>query len=496
MTEIELKFRVDPKRAAALDDALRAQPGALRSIRSRYFDTADRRLARARLSLRLRKTDGSWEQTLKAPGPHFSAREEETVSRPGKWGSAGPDIDPTLHAGTRAGQLLGAALHGTGADNTELLPVHETEIKRRVVEVEADGACIELAFDRGTIRAGLDSTPVCELELELKSGPPAPWIALAKAGIAEYGLSLSTVSKAARADRLAQGLQVGPPVKSVTPNLSAKQDGAALYSAIVEACLEQVIGNASEIAGGGCDAEHIHQLRVGIRRLRSAARELGRLAPAYDAAAWEPPLSDAFRALGAYRDRETVAPAIEARLQAAGSPSPSIAARASAPPDPLEVVGASAFQTALLDVMALTATVPSDGESTPGPAAARRVINKRLARLQRQLEQGARRFGTLDEDGQHRVRKRLKRLRYLVELVAPLYGKRKVEAYRARLEPAQDAVGEHVDLLLSRRAARRHAEGDEPRAWFNVGWLGAEIARSTRRARKALQRAGRAPAFW
>ena len=39
-------------------------------------------------------------------------------------------------------------------------------------------------------------------------------------------------------------------------------------------CLEQVLVNASEIAAGSSDAEHVHQLRVGIRRLRTAMREL------------------------------------------------------------------------------------------------------------------------------------------------------------------------------------------------------------------------------
>jgi hypothetical protein len=103
------------------------------------------------------------------------------------------------------------------------------------------------------------------------------------------------------------------------------------------------------------------------------------------------------------------------------------------------------------------------------------------------------RFEELDEDGQHRVRKRLKRLRYLTELVGPLHARRRVKAYLAALKPAQDAVGEHVDLLMSRRAARAVSEARDPKAWFDVGWLGAEIAHSARRARKSLMRAGKAP---
>jgi len=88
-TETELKFAVDVGAAVALESALRKRGATLRTIRSRYFDTEDARLAEAHLSLRLRKAGGVWEQTLKAPGPSAIEREEESVPRPGKWGTAG-----------------------------------------------------------------------------------------------------------------------------------------------------------------------------------------------------------------------------------------------------------------------------------------------------------------------------------------------------------------------------------------------------------------------
>jgi CHAD domain-containing protein len=114
--------------------------------------------------------------------------------------------------------------------------------------------------------------------------------------------------------------------------------------------------------------------------------------------------------------------------------------------------------------------------------------------LQHRLRRDAKRFESLDEDGQHRARKRLKRLRYLTELVEPLFGRRSSKAYLADLKPAQDAVGSHVDLLLARRAARAASESEDRRPGFNVGWLGAEIGRSAMRARKALERPDARPA--
>ena len=172
-TETELKFAVDAGAAVALESALRKRGATLRTIRSRYFDTEDARLAEAHLSLRLRKAGAVWEQTLKAPGPSAIEREEESVPRPGKWGTAGPEVDPALHVKTRAGKALDAALRGPERAPRTLLPVHESVIKRLALDVEAGGASIEVAFDRGTIRAGLKSAPICEIEYELKAGRPA-----------------------------------------------------------------------------------------------------------------------------------------------------------------------------------------------------------------------------------------------------------------------------------------------------------------------------------
>ena len=52
---------------------------------------------------------------------------------------------------------------------------------------------------------------------------------------------------------------------------------------------------------------------------------------------------------------------------------------------------------------------------------------------------------SLEPAEQHRVRKRLKRLRYLGEFVAPLFGARGRALSSTQLEPAQDALGRHND---------------------------------------------------
>ena len=100
------------------------------TIESRYFDTADRRLAEAGLSLRLRRTGRLWEQTLKAPGASAVDRAEETVARRGRWTAQGPPIDPALHAQSAAGQKLLALLQDEEGTGAALRSVYETEVSR------------------------------------------------------------------------------------------------------------------------------------------------------------------------------------------------------------------------------------------------------------------------------------------------------------------------------------------------------------------------------
>ncbi len=504
MNEIELKFGIDSDRAGAVDAALRRLPSRRISIESRYLDSTDFRLADAGLSLRLRRTGRAWEQTVKASTDQAAVRLEETVPRPGRWGPDGPPVDASLHDGTSAGRRLRDAI-----GEAPLGLVCMSRVLRRSVEIATADGCVELAFDRGTISAGAASVPVCEIEYELKDGDPRMLAGLARAAVRVHGAWLSTLSKSARGVRLARGESKGVAVRGVSPGLDRAMSGATLFRAVVRACLDQVLANASEVAAGQRDAELIHQLRVGLRRMRVAWRELGSFAPLApaNAAGWQTPCAEAFRALGDYRDRSTVIAMLQSRLAAAGSPEPALRSPDAGLADPVEVVRAQDFQCALLDLMASTLDAPlralvetgaasAADDSTRGEVKPIDRIRSRLAKLHRRLADDARSFETQSHDAQHRVRKRLKRLRYLGELVAPLYAPSRVERYLRALRPAQDALGAHIDLVVGLGMAQDAARRGDAGAWFNVGWLTAELATSGRRCRKALARAAKARPFW
>ena len=529
MSEIELKFGVPEAAVGAIERALRRRGGRARAIESHYWDSADRRLAKAGMSLRLRKAGGRWEQTVKAAGPSPAERLEETVPRPGRWDAGGPPPDLALHAGTPAEAAIAAALASRHGVMAPLVPVHTSVIRRLALDIESNGARIEVAFDRGAIHAGDRSEPVCEVEAELKHGDVTALVEVAHAGVEAHGLWLSTISKAARGDRLAHPVDVPLAVKARPAPLDGDASGTEIFRAVIRSCLDQVLANASTVADGELDDEAIHQLRVGVRRMRTAWRELAVWRSSL-AAGWEAPAAELFRALGGYRDRRTVAAAMQRLLADAGSPGPALHAEATGDDvDPLMWVRGTRFQHALVDVLAFllapplphvpepspdAAPVPgtepaptpepagadrdpdTDGESPVVKARPTRVVAAHLAKLHARLKRDARRFPKLDELERHGVRKRLKRLRYLGELVGPLYRSGRVERFLDQLEPAQDELGHYMDLVVALRLAHDVIDSGDARGWFNVGWLKAQLPGAVARCAKSLRRVAVARPFW
>ncbi|MCS6780363.1 MAG: CYTH domain-containing protein, partial [Geminicoccaceae bacterium] len=167
--EVELKLRVPPDRLEQLaacpvlaDRAI--GPMRRRELASTYFDTADQRLARRGLALRVRRIGRRRIQTLKAAPEAASAlfdRAEWEVPITGEV----PDLAAFPDAAAR--EAVGLVLPG------ELVPVFETRIERTELAIgwpsrERPEAVIAVAIDRGIICAQGKEEPVSELELELE----------------------------------------------------------------------------------------------------------------------------------------------------------------------------------------------------------------------------------------------------------------------------------------------------------------------------------------
>ena len=112
MSELELKLRVPDAALASLRSALRAHGAKTVRLQARYFDTADGRLARNHVALRLRHEGRRWTQAAKAAGEGAVHRLEHEVQLTGADARA-PAIDPHRHDGSDVAGALAAALEAT-----------------------------------------------------------------------------------------------------------------------------------------------------------------------------------------------------------------------------------------------------------------------------------------------------------------------------------------------------------------------------------------------
>ena len=292
----------------------------------------------------------------------------------------------------------------------------------------------------------------------------------------------------------AAGAASTAPVKAVEPPWSGRQaramDGEAMLRRMAGACLAQIVPNAAAIAGGSRDPEHVHQLRIGLRRLRSAARGMAPFAAAMPHG-WEPALMPVFDALGAARDRHVRSTTLARKLREAGA-----ALVDDAPPSE-EDARALARRVRGAGFQGVVARLRSFADA-PSHDAAGGAIEHLVAcmrKLHRQVTRHARHFDELPFEAQHHARKRPKRLRYLAEFAAPAFARDDVRRWMRRAAPAQDALGRHIDLVLAGRHFAALAASD-PAAWFAVGWLRAKSECAARDAREALLRLRDADGFW
>lgn len=482
MTEIELKFQVPAERRKAVAAAVATATAARIGLRAHYFDTEDRRLAAAGLALRVRKEGRQWVQTLKGAGDGIWQRLEHEVPRTVPAGTT-PMAEPALHDGTPAGEALRQAL-GDGV----LQAIYGTEVTRTRRLLRGRGCVAELAFDQGALVAGDARWPLCELEIELKGGDPAALVALAGRWVQRFGLTLDVRTKAERGDRLARGQRLGAPVKAQPLALAADIDAGLALRRIVGNCLQQVLGNASDLAHeAGTEPEHLHQLRVGLRRLRSALRDLGPSVPEVPAH-WDEALAMLFGRLGSARDRDALAATLLPALRQAGAQGLELPV---IEPEPAAQQALLEPATTLLWLQLVAFAAGTQTAGQPFGAAARQP----LQRLLKQVRRDAAAFDALDDEARHRLRKRVKRLRYLSEFAAGAFRPRRVQAFLKRLAPAQEALGAFNDVCVA-RALFKDAADDDPMAMFALGWLAHERDDVIARCTRALRRLRSSRPFW
>ncbi len=496
MQEIELRFQIPPEQRRPLLLWLKSA-GSLRRerLQAAYFDTAARDLARAGFALRLRREGRRWVQTLKGEAPDGMTRLEHNVTL--GQGAAMPALDVARHAAHPAGAALLARVAELGGE-AALLCLFRTDIRRHSVQLTQDGSVLELALDEGQLLAdaepGQREAPVLELEIELKSGSPAALLQLAREAVSAHGLWLEHRSKALRGDLLARAQPAAPPALATAAPWRRGSSAQQALKQLLQAALEPLLGNASQIASGSHAPEHLHQLRVGLLRLMVCLQLLQGL-PAKDDGPQEQQLralraaAQALRrSLSAARDADVQArtpwqTSLDAAWRATGLSDDDTAAAADARPrsSAAELLRSAEAQALLLELLALLSSAGgSSPESPPRPGGGgmlRRACQARLARWQATLQDSGKQITGLAAEDRHRLRQRLRRLRYALEQTAELLPGAKTDSQLQELKQLHQQLGELNDLEQALQQARQQA-GQQRRlqAAFALGYLHQEHA--------------------
>ncbi|KPK04688.1 MAG: hypothetical protein AMJ64_13070 [Betaproteobacteria bacterium SG8_39] len=476
--ERELKFRFSETHSATeLWRLLGAKPRR-RRLNATYLDTRDAVLRRAHAALRMRRSGRRWLQCFKAEprtGAVLLGRHEwEFAARGGRLRIGAFPLD----------QIRATSGIDLGALQDRLHAVFTTQFDRSTVELQAPGARIEVAFDRGTIAADRRREALREIEFELLEGDFLVLLERVRALIPGLALELEVGSKAERGYRLASG-QRARPVKARRPSIDAQGDPRDAIAAIVGACVSQVAANAGGTSAAR-DPEYLHQLRVGLRRLRSALRLFRALLPPERTQALVDRLHAVLPALGVARDWDVVTELLEKRILPAAGEGIDLAAtlrwarrrRMRARRDARAVTASSAFQQLLIDAMIWAEQAGrADGAAPLDPSVRARTLTafakRKVARLTHRVEQHGDGCDWSDGAARHQVRIRLKRLRYACDFFTACFKRKRVRRYLDHLEALQDLLGELNDLAMARQLFAEAAGGTGVQGAFINGWLAA-----------------------
>src|SRR6516225_764299 len=258
--ELELKLDLAPESLRRLKKipllrALNVTPRQRAEV-SVYFDTDSHKLRKRGLMLRVRRIGSRYFQTIKASG-HLAPFERD------EWEAeiAGQKPDLSLAEGTALEPLITKKLR------RRLKPMFETRVRRTIYPMIDDKHAIALTVDQGTIDSGSGSAPLCEVELELERGTAAELFDVARELTQALPARVAVKSKSERGYEIIDKKQELP-AKAGPIDLRAAASTRDAFKVIGLACLKQVIDNEPALIKG--DAEGVHQMRVGLRRLRAS----------------------------------------------------------------------------------------------------------------------------------------------------------------------------------------------------------------------------------
>lgn len=435
-------------------------PEDIVEITDTYYDTDDWRFYRAGYALRVRKTDGGVEATMKSLSPaQGGLRRRREISEPLK-----DDRPATLRkAHGPVGKRLKVLLGGR-----EISPLFQIRTRRQRFAIKGstgegtdDIRIGEVALDSSEIPLGDEPKGLKRVEVEAEGGPSPDLhgfvdemqfaLELAPASISKYetGLYASGLNPDG-AEWFGQ--------TDVDPSMSV---GEVAFAVLRRQFTE--MRNHEPGTRLGEDPEELHDMRVPTRRMRAAMKVFQDALP--ERARWlREELRWVARALGDVRDLDVQIECLQAWKEEANDKSAEFMdrilkitekRRAEARKNMLEVLESGRYERLESSFAEMLRRGPGaerelaqsngrDPAREPITAAAPPLVSRRY----RKWRKAAKR---LDENSSpeafHDVRKKGKRLRYTLEFVSEVYGK-PVQKLVKPLKALQDDLGDHQDAVV------------------------------------------------
>lgn len=188
--EYELKFRAT---AQILQDIDRATEGesSVYHMQTTYYDTPDRALSQKFYTLRCRQENNIAVCTLKAPADGYGR---------GEWELECANIQIAIPELCKLGAPVDLQTLTAGG----VIPICGAKFRRIAKTVQLENCTLELALDQGVLTGGGKEEPLCEVEVELKSGKPEYCFAYGKQLALAFGLQPESKSKFRRALALSE----------------------------------------------------------------------------------------------------------------------------------------------------------------------------------------------------------------------------------------------------------------------------------------------------
>ncbi|MDP3866988.1 CYTH and CHAD domain-containing protein [Phenylobacterium sp.] len=486
--EIELKFLCEPVDLAAVLAAAPDGETQSKDLVSTYFDTPDGDLRKQRISLRIREGGGKRVQTLKR-GDGFAREEHEATLD-------GPALDLAMPA-------LKAALP-RAARRKALTPRFTVRVVRRQRTFEFGGSRIEIAADEGEVQAGDRVRRVSEVELELKGGGCEAMFDLARQLSKTAPLYLSFDGKASQGYGLADGTDRAPRRHDKAP-LARGLSTAEAFQATARNALVQIAANGVVLREAD-SVEAVHQLRVAVRRLRSAISTFKSVTAGEPVEAVKAELKWLARACDEARDLDVFAlendAFTEPGLDLAALAPLVEAARQRGHAKACAAVASGRFRDLVLEA---TAWVETGAWLTAHGKTARRAREapvqgfaaKALSHRYKTLLKLGRDLETMSDADRHEARIAAKKLRYAAEAFAPLFDT-DTKPFIKTLKALQEHLGALNDgVMAAELVARLSLKGPALAAAKRLlAARAAQKPKTLKAAGKAMDSLAETPVFW